>query len=152
MKREELIKSAAKLKQPSLEAIVEFSKKAEAMANILNQRFAQRPDIVQLIGEANLEMMYNNHRNHLRFMTSLFGEYNPEVFTETVLWVFRAYRSHGFQLTYWPAQLDNWVEIFKNELSPQCFDQVYPFYEWMIVNNAVFAKISDQDIYNHQKT
>jgi hypothetical protein len=151
MKREELIKSAAKLKPPSQEAIEEFSGKAEAMANILNERFAQRPDIVQLIGEGNLEMMYDNHRNHLRFMTSLFGEYNPEVFTETVLWVFRAYRSHGFRLTYWPAQLDNWVEIFKKELSPQCFDQIYPFYEWMIINNAIFAIVSDRAIRDDSK-
>jgi len=152
MTREELIKSAAKLNQPSWEAIKEFSGKAEIMANILNERFAQRPDIVQLIGDGNLEMMQGNHRNHLRFMISIFSVYNSEAFTETVLWVFRSYRSHGFQLTYWPAQLDSWVEIFKNQLSPQCFDQIYPFYDWMIVNNAVFANISDRDIYNHQKT
>jgi hypothetical protein len=42
-------------------------------------------------------------------MVSLFGDYHPEVLVETVLWVFRAYRSHGFKLTYWPAQLDMWV-------------------------------------------
>jgi hypothetical protein len=146
MTREELIQSAAGLKQPSPEAVEEFGGKAEAMANILNEQFARRPDIAQLIGEGNLEMMHGNHRNHLRFMISLLGEYNPEVFAETVLWVFSAYRSHGFQLTYWPAQLDNWVEIFKNELSPESFGQIYPFYNWMIVNIPVFANINDQDI------
>jgi hypothetical protein len=128
MKKEDLYKSAAKLKQPSEEAIAEFSAKADAMAIILNDRLSRRNDIVQLIGEGNLDMMCDNHRNHARFMISLFNDYSPVVFTETVLWVFRAYRSHGFKLTYWPAQLDNWVDIFKKEVSPECLDQIYPFY------------------------
>lgn len=151
MKKEDLFKSASKLKQPSGEAIAEFTSRADAMTIIMNNRISQRDDIVQLIGEGNLEMMYDNHRNHVRFMISLFNDYNPVVFTETVLWVFRAYRSHGFKLTYWPAQLDNWVDIFKYELSQECFAQVYPFYDWMIVNNPLFAHISDQTISDDSK-
>ena len=148
MKKENLIKTASVLKPPSGEAIAEFSQKSDGMITILNQRFSKRKDIDQLIGVGNLDMMHDNHRNHVRFMISLFKAYDPIVFTETVLWVFRAYRSHGFKLTYWPAQLDNWVEIFKNELSQECFNQIYPFYNWMIVNNPVFATISDQAIFD----
>jgi hypothetical protein len=151
MKKEDLLKSASKLKQPSSEAIAEFTSKAAVMTSVLNDRLSQRADIIQLIGEGNLEMMYDNHRNHMRFMTSLFNDYNSVVFTETVLWVFRAYRSHGFKLTYWPAQLDNWVEIFKNELSKECFDEIYPFYDWLIVNNPLFAFFSDQAIRDDSK-
>jgi hypothetical protein len=146
MRKEELIKTAAELKQPSAKAIAEFSRKADEMANLLNERMSKRQDIVQLIGEGNLEMMYDNHRNQLRFMISLFNDYNPVVFTETVLWVFRAYRSHGFRLTYWPAQLDNWVSIFRSVLGKECFEEVYPFYNWMIVNNPSFALLSDEAI------
>ena len=148
MNKKELIKSASQLKQPSNEAVAEFSSKADDMTNILNDRFTNRKDINQLIGEDNLHMMYDNHRNHMRFMISLFSDYNPGVFTETVLWVFRAYRSHGFKLTYWPAQLDNLVEIFKSELSRECYNEIYPFYNWMIINNPLFAIISDQAIYD----
>ncbi len=151
MKKEDLLKSAAKLKQPSPEAIAEFSSRAESMTTMLNDRLSKRDDIVQLIGEGNLDMMYDNHRNHIRFMISLFKEYKAAVFTETVLWVFRAYRSHGFKLTYWPAQLDNWVDIFRKNLSQECFDQIYPFYDWMIVNNPLFANISDQAIHEDSK-
>jgi hypothetical protein len=146
MKNEELLRTAAQLKQPSAEAAAEFSKKADAMAEIINQRFFQRKDLALLIGEGNIDMMYENHRNHLRFMISLFSSYNPEIFVETVLWVFRAYRSHGFNLTYWPAQLDNWVEIFKSNLSQDCYEEIYPFYHWMIVNNPSFALLSDTAI------
>lgn len=146
MEKKVLIKTAAELKQPSAETITEFSNMADKMASMLNDILSKRTDIVQLVGEGNLEMMYDNHRNHLRFMVSLFQDYDPTVFTETVLWVFRAYRSHGFKLTYWPAQLDNWVSIFKKELSQDCFNEIYPFYHWMIVNNPKFAFFSDQTI------
>jgi hypothetical protein len=151
MKKEDLLKSAANLKQPSKETLAEFTSKADSMTTIINNRLSQRNDIVQLIGEGNVDMMYDNHRNHMRFMISLFNDYNPVVFTETVLWVFRAYRSHGFKLTYWPAQLDNWVDIFRKELSQECFNQIYPFYNWMIVNNPLFAIISDQAISDDSK-
>ena len=148
MDKEKLLRSASELKQPSSKAVAEFSSKADEMTNILNDRFTNRKDINQLIGEGNLDMMCDNHRNQMRFMISLFNDYNPGVFAETVLWVFRAYRSHGFNLTYWPAQLDNWVEIFKNELSKECFNEIYPFYNWMIINNPLFASISDQTIHD----
>ena len=146
MKKEALLKSATNLQQPTENPMADFADTADARTIILNDRLSRREDIVQLIGDGNLDMMYDNHRNHMRFMISLFKGYNPVIFTETVLWVFRAYRSHGFKLTYWPAQLDNWVDIFKKELSQECLDQIYPFYEWMIVNNPQFAFISDQAI------
>ena len=151
MKKDDLLKSAAKLKQPNEEAIAEFTSKADGMITMINERLSQRNDLIQLIGEGNVDMMYDNHRNHVRFMISLFNTYKPDVFIETVLWVFRAYRSHGFKLTYWPAQLDNWVDIFKKELSTECFNQIYPFYDWMIVNNPLFAALSDQAISNDSK-
>jgi len=146
MEKKDLLNTASQLKQPSQKAVDEYSRKADAMAGTLNERLSSRKDITQLIGEGNLDMMYENHRNHLRFMISLFKDYNPLVLTETVLWVFRAYRSHGFNLTYWPAQLDNWVQILKKELSKDCFDEVYPFYHWMIVNNPAFAILSDETL------
>jgi len=146
MKRENLLSSAARLIQPSAESTEELCRKKDQMVATLNAHFLQRADLVQLIGEGNTEMMLENHRNHIRFMCSLLGEYSPEVLTDTVLWVFRAYRSHGFHLTYWPAQLDKWVEVMKNGLSPEAFGEIYPFYNWMIVNNPAFAAISDQTL------
>jgi hypothetical protein len=146
MNKKELLYTANQLKQPSEKAVEEYSSRADAMAGTLNESLSQRKDLTQLIGEGNLDMMYENHRNHLRFMISLFKDYNPLVFTETVLWVFRAYRSHGFSHTYWPAQLDMWLQILKDELSEDCFNEVYPFYNWMIVNNAAFAILSGETL------
>lgn len=83
----------------------------------------------------------NGHRGS--FMSSLFLHYEPRVLVETVLWVFRACRNHGFKLTYWPAQLDNWLSIFRNEMSTEAHAEIEPFYHWMIVNNPAFALLSE---------
>jgi hypothetical protein len=146
MRKEILIQSASNLKQPGNDALHDFEQKQEIMLTTINNRFKNRPDHDYLIGEGNLEMMMNNHHNHLRFMASLFGNYQPEVLVETILWVFRAYRTHGFRLAYWPAQLDTWVEIMKETLREESFKEIYPFYHWMIVNNPVFAILSDEMI------
>ena len=143
MNKQQLIDSASALHQPSAKTVEEFNAKAESMAKTINDTFANRPDLDLLIGPDNLDMMGENHRNHMRFMSSLFLSYDPYVLVETVLWVFRAYRSHGFKLAYWPAQLDNWLSIFHDELSPEALAEIEPFYHWMIVNNPAFALLSE---------
>jgi hypothetical protein len=150
MTKEDLIKSAGMLKQPSHEAGKEYGTKKEILAAEMNKLMASRKDISVLIGENNIKMMEDNHRNHVRFMSSVFLHYNPEVLVDTVLWVFRAYRSHGFHLTYWPAQLDQWVEIFKTQLSAETYKEIYPFYDWMIVNQPAFVSESDKLIMNSE--
>lgn len=147
MTKDQLIQSAGLLVQPSSESASEFSGKSERLAFMINEQFRNRQDLLMMIGEGNIDMMMDNHRNHVRFISSLFTNFQPEVLVETVLWVFRAYRSHGFKLTYWPAQLDSWVEVFRTELSDSCFREIYPFYNWMIINNPVFAQLSDEVLF-----
>jgi hypothetical protein len=144
MTTSELLSSAEKLNQPSAAAAQEFEEKRELLAAELNRVMSSREDVAQLVGEGNRGMMEDNHRNHARFMASLFREYRPQALVETVLWVYRAYRSHGFHLTYWPAQLDQWVELFKSQLSKETYGEIYPFYDWMIIHQPDFVQESDK--------
>ena len=143
MKRDDLVASASLLAQPSAAAAAEYAAQRDALAAELNRRMIERSDLVRLIGEGNGPMMEDNHRNHARFMAAVFAHYSPEVLVDTVLWVFRAYRSHGFRLAYWPAQLDSWVELLREKLSPGAFSEIYPFYDWLIVNQPAFALLTD---------
>jgi hypothetical protein len=68
------------------------------------------------------------------------------VLVETILWVFRAYRSHGFHTNYWAAQLNSWIEILRNELSEEAYTEIYPYYEWMQVNIPLFVLFSDEKL------
>lgn len=102
-----------------------------------------RHDLSAMIGEGNEAMMKDNHNNHALFMESIFTNYNPEVLVETVLWVFKSYRAHGFQVTYWPAQLNAWIKIIEKELSPASCKTILPFYQWLIVNIPAFTELSE---------
>ena len=66
-----------------------------------------------------------------------------DALVETVLWVFKAYRSHGFKLTYWSAQLNAWLQIIEKELTPASYKAVLPFYNWLVVNIPIFSKLTD---------
>jgi hypothetical protein len=146
MKREALLATARELKQPPPEVAQEFTQKREQLASMGNQLMSERPDLERLVGQGNQLMAENNNRNFARFMESLFHHYQPEVLVETVLWVFRTYRAHGFTLAYWPANLDSWVTILGKEFSAQSFNTIYPFYNWLITNIPVFARLTDDQI------
>ncbi len=96
MSKEMLLASAAMLVQPSAASANEFEAKSEMLAAEMNRLMGARSDLAHLIGEGNISMMEDNHRNHARFMSSLFLNFQPFILVETVLWVYRAYRSHGF--------------------------------------------------------
>lgn len=141
-----LLNTANQLLQPSKSSCQEFSDKLGNLISKMNGRMLDRKDLAELVGENNIEMMKDNHSNHARFMESVFTEYNPAVLVDTVLWVFRAYRSRNFSSTYWAAQLNNWIEIYKEELSDGCFKEIIPFYQWMQVNIPIFNALAEQDI------
>ncbi len=145
MTREDLLRAARLLRAPSPSVAEEYAAKRERLAEELNSVMASRPDVDLLVG-GNLAMMADNHRNHARFFHSLFHAWDPEVLVDTVLWAYRAYRSHGFALTYWPAQLDTWVEVLKAELSAQALSEIYPVYHWMIVYQPAFVALSDASV------
>jgi len=91
-------------------------------------------------------MMKDNHSNHVRFIASILRNNHPDVLVETVLWVFRAYRSHGFTTNYWAAQLNSWIIVLKEILSTDCYAEIYPYYEWMQVNIPIFVKVSNEEL------
>ncbi len=128
-----LRQSAQQLRQPSPHAAAAFEAAQLILAEELNQRMAARPDLEKLIGPGNLAMMQDNSRNFCRFMCSMFKAYDPEVLVQTALWVFRAYRSHGFHTTYWPANLDTFVEIARVRLDPASFEESSPMVQWLTV-------------------
>jgi hypothetical protein len=146
MTREELIGTARELPRAAAEAAREYAQKCSALVAEVDRRMLQRPDLERLVGEDNSEMMRDNHANHARFVSTILQHPNPEVLVDTVLWVFRAYRSHGFHLSYWPAQLNTWVEVLEQQLSAESFAGVYPLYQWFVVNQSAFAALSDSQL------
>lgn len=141
--RDRLLRTAGELRQPDHETVLAFERQWETIAATGTRLLMDRPDREKLLGKGNEIMAEDNNRNFPRFMLSLFSNYRPDVFVDTVLWVFRAYRSHGFHTTYWAANLNIWVDLLKKELPVRAFEQVYPFYHWLIVNIPAFTALTD---------
>lgn len=144
MDRNELLKSAKLLTQVSAKAAEEFAQKADQLNSKINAMMLDRPDINTLVGADNITMMKDNHSNNVRFIASILKNNNPEVLVETVLWVFSAYRSHGFTSNYWAAQLNSWIIVLKETLTADSYAEVYPYYEWMQVNIPIFVIVSNE--------
>jgi len=146
MTKSALLQTAQLLIQPRKAMADEYASKRELLVNLLNKKMLERLDLNDMVGENNVEMMKDNHANHARFLESVFYSYNPEVLVDTVLWVFRAYRSRNFRSTYWASQLNAWVEIYKENLSENCYKEVYPFYNWMQINIPTFTTLAEEAI------
>lgn len=134
MTKEYLIESASRITLPEKRFVEEYSRKKTELLGHVNQALLSRQDLEKLIGQNNKEMMLNNHHNHALFMESIMLVFNPQVLVETVLWVFRAYRAHGFNDLYWTAQLNAWLEAIKLHLSEDASQSIEPIYNWLIVN------------------
>ena len=141
-----LLETPQQLKQVSAKTADEYHQKAEQLVSKMNTIMLERPDIENLIGANNINMMKDNHANHVRFIASILKNHNTNVLVDTVLWVFRAYRSHGFTTNYWAAQLNTWIIILKEVLTPECFIEVNPYYEWIQINIPIFVKVSDEKL------
>ena len=146
MDKNYLLETATQLKRMSSSSAEEYHQKSELLINQMNTLMLAKTDIEKLVGKENLDMMKDNHANHVRFMVSVFKNYNSEVLVETVLWVFRAYRSHGFTTNYWATQLNTWIYLLKETLTPESYSEIYPYYEWMQINIPVFVKVSDEKL------
>ena len=146
MNKDKLMASAKLLQQPPAAVVAEFSKKREALSAMVNRAMNERNDLLKLVGADGVRMSEDNNRNFPLFMESLFLEYHPEILVDTVLWVFRSYRSHGFAPIYWPANLDTWVEVLRRELSPKAFAAIFDFYRWLIVNIPIFTTLTDAEV------
>lgn len=143
--KQDLVNSASKLTQPAESVLAIFSEKQERLAAMGSTTLSNRPDLDALVGPGNHEMAKDNNRNFARFMESLFVDYKPEIFVDTVLWVFRTYRSHGFKTTYWAANLNIWLDMLKSELPDDAFSQIAPFYNWLMVNIPVFTQMTEHE-------
>jgi hypothetical protein len=141
-----LLKSAKTLKQPSAEAAAEFKEKNQIIAELLIKKLNKHPNLESFIGEGNKPLMETNSHNFCLFMSSILVAYDPKMFAETCVWAFRAYRSHGFQVTYWAVYLDIMLTLVHQECSEKTYKEINPFFEWILTNIPNFTLVSDEQL------
>lgn len=146
MTKKELISVTSNLVPPGYDTTREYSDKIEYIVDLMNKRMLARDDLEKLVGTKNIEMMKDNHANHARFMESVFYNFVPEVLVDTIIWVFRAYHTRGFQSAYWTVQLNGWMELYHQELSKDCCAEIIPIYKWMLMHVPDFNTLAVAEI------
>lgn len=141
--RNSLFTSASLLPPVSAEACEEYRCKALLMICRLNQVMEAREDLDDLIGPGNLELMRENHANHVHYFSTLLEVFEPGNLIDTVTWVVRTYRSRGFSLGYWPVMLDAAKRIAHEELSSCNSIRIVPYYEWIESHFAELAHVAE---------
>ncbi|ETR72200.1 MAG: hypothetical protein OMM_07645 [Candidatus Magnetoglobus multicellularis str. Araruama] len=130
--------------------VKELADKMDVLLADMNDIMCKRSDINCLVGSDNIQMMKDNHANHLRFVHSLLEQYDRNVLVDTVSWVYRSYRSRGFHMNYWAAQINTWITVLKKHLSESAFESIYPLYKWFSISVPHFSHMSDDDLSNVQ--
>ena len=143
MNKEALIVSAQSLVASSPDAARAYGALSAVLAARLNEIMLARADLRVLVGHDGESMMRDNHRNHTLYIVSILSFYAPVSFVETVLWVFRTCRAHGFSVAYWPAMLDESLRLLSEALPKDVFEQVAPFYRWLLIHIPDFTVLSE---------
>ena len=146
MTKEQLLEITPDLSTISTDSIKELADKMDGLISEMNDTMSKRSDIELLVGKDNIQMMKDNHANHLRFVYSLVEHYDKNVLVDTVSWVYRSYQSRGFHTNYWSAQINTWISIFKKSLSEKTFDDIYPLYHWFTITIPQFSTMAVNDL------
>jgi len=139
----ELKTVAATIPQADAVAARIYSEHGDLLASMVSENLGERDDLDELIGTGNAEIMADNHRKHALFVASMLHHFRPELFVETLLWVFRTYRARGFTTAYWRVQLDAWCEAVADALPVEAAAAVDPLYSWILDNLDELVALSE---------
>ncbi len=113
-------------------ALEEYKNKMTLLLNFVDNDMKLLNQKHQLIGENFENLMFENHKNHGHFMSTVFELNNSELIINTLPWVLDSYMAKGFKKDYFIYELESWMnaidKIIGNELSKE------------IINNYRFMK------------
>jgi len=131
------------LEKITLKAAEEYNKKMNTLIKEVNENLSQRDDLMQLIGNNSIKKMKDNHENHAGFMYNSFKVKSEKLFINTIIWVYRTYKNHGFSYQYFPVELKAWKSAVNNNLSSENSELIINIYNLMLDNHKLFVKESE---------
>lgn len=126
------------------EAAVAYRRLSKAMLKDVNDTLSSRSDIQELIGSNHIDMMLDNHDNHVNFMATVFLLPAPSLLTKIIPWVYRAYAAHGFSYDYFPVELDAWIKTVNRHLSQDLAAPIVGVYNWMKSLHETWIELSSK--------
>lgn len=126
----------------SKEAAQEYGDNLDFMIKKVDQDMSEKENLNQLIGDNLLSKMEDNHKNHANFMYNSFQLNDPELFLNTIIWVYKTYNNHGFSYEYFPLELKTWISAVKKYLNTESQTSIIKVYKWMLDHHQTFLEES----------
>jgi hypothetical protein len=130
----------SEIPEVSKEAAEEYGKNIDVMIKKVDQDMSEKENLNQLIGDNPLNKMEDNHKNHANFMYNSFQLNDPELFLNTIIWVYKTYNNHGFSYDYFPVELRSWISAVKKYLSTETQNSIIKVYKWMLNYHQIFIE------------
>ena len=142
----ELLVEARTLPFVPLAATTTYKRNVSVLTKHVDDKLSSMSGIHALIGNNPMQVMFDNHKHHAAFMSTVFSIGNYELLCKTVPWVYHAYHSHKFSYDYFPLELKAWQEAIKKHLDNNSVEAIMKIYDWMIDNHEQFAILSESDM------
>lgn len=140
-----LINEAIKLPPVPLQAFTAHLNHLKEMTTFVDEALSLDPKIHALIGHNPLQIMYDNHRHHGAFMSTVFSVGSYRMLAGALPWVYRSYHAHNFSYDYFPLELKTWILSGEKYLASDEMITIRNVYEWMITQHEKIILLSQQD-------
>ncbi|MGM0600170.1 MAG: cobalamin B12-binding domain-containing protein [Candidatus Rifleibacteriota bacterium] len=128
-----LLNNVSELAKVSFESARAYDRRKGVLISRVNRILEQRDDLYELIGTVDfLDMMYDNHINHAKILTTTLYLNSYRLLASLLPWVYDTYHRHGFSFDYFPVELNAWKKAVENELEPEFSREIIPVYDWML--------------------
>lgn len=122
-----------------------YESEIKPMLDYVNHHMKNVGNIHELLGGNTLELMFNNHANHVQFMANVIKYKQSDLLVHTLPWVYKAYHQKGVSYDYFPKELHYWIQAMKRYILDDVKDDFIRIYEQMIAWHDVLIKISESD-------
>lgn len=140
-----IIKESETLPLVPLKATTAYHENLSALTKIVDDTLSSHPKINDLIGNNPLQVMYDNHKHHAAFMTTVFSIGQYELLSRTIPWVYRAYSQHNFLYDYFPIELNAWKKALEKTIDKELIQEIQSIYSWMIKKHEDMITLSQNE-------
>ena len=125
------------------EAAKEYRQKMHSLAQFLDNALDGATNRNELLGCAPIDLLRNNHKNHVHFLANVFELNDFELLKKTIPWVYGSYHSHGVPYDYFRFSLQAWQEAVKEHLTEKAANAICPIYQWMLEHHGDWQELAE---------
>ena len=131
------------IKMVSSSAAKEYRRNMYTIAHSVDFALDGASNKSELLGCAPLELLRNNHKNHVHFLANVFELNDFELLKKTIPWVYRSYHSHGVPYDYFSFSLQAWQNAIKEHLTEKSANEICPIYAWMLAHHNDWIELAE---------